>query len=110
LTSGPRWPRSASARAGMVKWYHESLPSSRCGFDSRYPLQEAPRSGGASESRGIVRFAVPRPAQAALEREVLRLVVGKQHVARAVVDPDPRDPAALAVGVADAVAGDLETA
>lgn len=24
----------------MVKWYHESLPSSRCGFDSRYPLQE----------------------------------------------------------------------
>ena len=28
-----------SACAGMVKWYHESLPSSRCGFDSRYPLQ-----------------------------------------------------------------------
>ena len=23
----------------MVKWYHKSLPSLRCGFDSRYPLQ-----------------------------------------------------------------------
>ena len=22
----------------MVKWYHKSLPSLRCGFDSRYPL------------------------------------------------------------------------
>ena len=22
----------------MVKWYHESFPSSNCGFDSRYPL------------------------------------------------------------------------
>ena len=28
-----------SAAAGMVKWYHMSLPSSWCGFDSRYPLQ-----------------------------------------------------------------------
>jgi hypothetical protein len=26
--------------AGMVKWYHTSLPSSWCGFDSRYPLQK----------------------------------------------------------------------
>jgi hypothetical protein len=25
----------------MVKWYHKSLPSLRCGFDSRYPLQLA---------------------------------------------------------------------
>jgi hypothetical protein len=24
----------------MVKWYHKSLPSLRCGFDSRYPLQK----------------------------------------------------------------------
>ena len=26
----------------MVKWYHKSLPSLRCGFDSRYPLQNHP--------------------------------------------------------------------
>ena len=26
----------------MVKWYHKSLPSLRCGFDSRYPLQNSP--------------------------------------------------------------------
>ena len=26
-------------RAGMVKRYHVSFPSSSCGFDSRYPLQ-----------------------------------------------------------------------
>ena len=26
----------------MVKWYHKSLPSLRCGFDSRYPLQISP--------------------------------------------------------------------
>ena len=26
----------------MVKWYHKSLPSLRCGFDSRYPLQTFP--------------------------------------------------------------------
>ena len=26
----------------MVKWYHKSLPSLRCGFDSRYPLQNIP--------------------------------------------------------------------
>ncbi len=27
----------------MVKWYHKSLPSLRCGFDSRYPLQTFPK-------------------------------------------------------------------
>jgi hypothetical protein len=25
----------------MVKWYHASFPSSWCGFDSRYPLQNS---------------------------------------------------------------------
>jgi cytochrome c oxidase subunit IV len=37
------------AQAGMVKWYHESLPSSRCGFDSRYPLQDPPDASPALE-------------------------------------------------------------
>lgn len=31
-------------QAGMVKWYHTSLPSSWCGFDSRYPLQKNPET------------------------------------------------------------------
>ena len=35
------WKNCRNYRAaGMVKWYHKSLPSLRCGFDSRYPLQK----------------------------------------------------------------------
>ena len=42
LTPLTPWHMHVGARAGMVKWYHTSLPSSWCGFDSRYPLQLAP--------------------------------------------------------------------
>ena len=42
LTPQVPWHKHVGARAGMVKWYHTSLPSSWCGFDSRYPLQTAP--------------------------------------------------------------------
>ena len=42
LTPQTPWHKHEATRAGMVKWYHTSLPSSWCGFDSRYPLQPAP--------------------------------------------------------------------
>ncbi|MCW2928387.1 MAG: hypothetical protein JWM86_2355 [Thermoleophilia bacterium] len=56
----------------MVKWYHESFPSSNCGFDSRYPLlyTEAPepRSGAGSEAQpswcGVSHAPAAPPASA----------------------------------------------
>ena len=39
LTFKNLWTKQPKSWAGMVKWYHKSLPSLRCGFDSRYPLQ-----------------------------------------------------------------------
>ena len=39
LTFKNLWTTQPKSWAGMVKWYHKSLPSLRCGFDSRYPLQ-----------------------------------------------------------------------
>ncbi len=42
LTPQTPWHKHEATQAGMVKWYHTSLPSSWCGFDSRYPLQPIP--------------------------------------------------------------------
>ena len=42
--------------AGMVKWYHKSLPSLRCGFDSRYPLHFFPIKKIVIYSKGALNY------------------------------------------------------